>query len=390
MENTKADSYVPLTKMKKLDPSLCDFDVRLLDIVEQFAWQGNVAYYCNKDGLNGLLSNENKVLCEPQWSWAFPFSDGLAGVVDQNGKAAFINMQGEYKASGLDTFDSFSEGYGRIVKDGLYGFVDRTGNVVIKPTWDEAGSFHGGVARVLKNDKMGIINTDGQVVVEPQWDKGNLGDCYNGLMPVGVDDKWGFVAADGKMAIELQWTAAGEFSDGLAYVQRNGLLGFINTSGEIVIEPQWEYCEKFSDGRALVRNAGKYGYINTDGEVVIDLQYSDANSFHYGLARVKDPKGSSYYYINTNGEMAFTGKWKDASDFSAEGTGIALVLKDNRIGVINTSGEYIVKPQSDEISIVSDCICQILPASHKLSKLGKLAALVLNTKGETISLILFL
>ena len=51
-----------------------------------------------------------------------------------------------------------------------YGFIDKSGKVVIEPQFDGASNFSEGFACVEKDDKWGFIDKNGKVVIEPQFD----------------------------------------------------------------------------------------------------------------------------------------------------------------------------------------------------------------------------
>ncbi len=51
-----------------------------------------------------------------------------------------------------------------------YGFIDKSGKVVIEPQFDDAEPFSEGLAKVEKDDKYGFIDKSGKVVIEPQFD----------------------------------------------------------------------------------------------------------------------------------------------------------------------------------------------------------------------------
>ena len=52
-----------------------------------------------------------------------------------------------------------------------YGFIDKSGKVVIEPQFDWVGAFSEGLARVKKDGKYGFIDKSGKVVIEPQFDE---------------------------------------------------------------------------------------------------------------------------------------------------------------------------------------------------------------------------
>ena len=51
-----------------------------------------------------------------------------------------------------------------------YGFIDKSGKVVIEPQFDNVSAFSEGLAQVEKDDKWGFIDKNGKVVIEPQYD----------------------------------------------------------------------------------------------------------------------------------------------------------------------------------------------------------------------------
>ena len=63
-----------------------------------------------------------------------------------------------------------------------YGFIDKSGKVVIELQFDDAGYFSEGLARVEKDGKWGFIDKSGKVVIEPQYDY--VGDFSEGLAKV--------------------------------------------------------------------------------------------------------------------------------------------------------------------------------------------------------------
>lgn len=88
------------------------------------------------------------------------------------------------------------EGLAPVEKNGKYGFIDKTGKLMIALRYDGARGFEEGLAAVQQNDKWGFIDRTGKIVIAPQY-----------------DDAFGF-------------------SEGLANVQQNGEFFSINKQGE--------------------------------------------------------------------------------------------------------------------------------------------------------------
>lgn len=87
--------------------------------------------------------------------------------------------------------------------------------------------------------KWGYIDKSGRVVIEPQFTR------YGG----GHAGWW-------------------EFTEGLAAVRIEGKWGYIDKSEQAVIEPQFDYAGPFRDGVARVEVAGKWGYIDKTGKYI--------------------------------------------------------------------------------------------------------------------------
>ena len=56
-----------------------------------------------------------------------------------------------------------------IVKDGKWGYIDRTGKIAVSPRFDEAGRFSEGLAPVRLGKQRGYADTSGDVVLRPAF-----------------------------------------------------------------------------------------------------------------------------------------------------------------------------------------------------------------------------
>src|SRR5712692_2633540 len=167
-----------------------------------------------------------------------------------------------------------------------WGYIDRTGMMVIQPQFSRADDFSDGLAYVFSSDKRGFIDKTGTMVIPQPWPTGAFSEGL-AIMPVG--DKVGYMDVTGKMVIAPQFGGARPFSDGLANVTVDGFKqGYIDKAGTMVIAPQlpWGPFSEFREGLAAVNVGHKWGYIDKTGTMVITLQFDSADSFSEQLAVV--------------------------------------------------------------------------------------------------------
>ena len=176
-----------------------------------------------------------------------------------------------------------------------WGFVDRTGEMVIKAQYDFVRDFHCGRALVKNGSEYAFLNHDGERLIE--LGKRSATDFSEGLCVVrDTSDKYGYIDTLGHMVIPARYVVAGSFSEGRAYVQLKygEKFGFIDRSGELVIPLAYDNIKAFHNGRAAVEirasdGTARQGYIDRQGKLVIPTVYWSAENFSEGLAPVLIP-----------------------------------------------------------------------------------------------------
>jgi hypothetical protein len=328
-------------------------------------------FYLNEEVRWYYVDRAGKVIISPNLEpilTLYPFSEGLAAV--EVG----------------DKLISVSPGKKR-PKDGKFGYIDRTGRLVIKPKFDWAYAFSDGMARVrmgpVEEGKFGFIDKTGDLVIHPRFVDAR--DFSEGFACVTIGVKWkvssveggkrgfvdkseilvgkrvGFVDKTGRIAIEPKFDYVGEFSEGMAAFEKrvngpmkNGIWGYIDKSGNIVIEPKYSQVRNFSEGLAAVitgssRKGDCYNYIDKTGEVAIETKYNVVGDFSEGLARVavgvlwEQSKGfdTTWGYIDKEGNTVIKPQFDSVGDFSE---GIACVdvhSTEVKYNYIDKAGKFI-------------------------------------------------
>lgn len=151
-----------------------------------------------KDLKQGYVNKQWDVVIQPQYLSASPFRDGLAVVIIKGGTTLVIDKTGKTVISGYAVSPrGFSEGLISFVQfddksgQGLHGFLDKNGVVVIKPRFQFVKNFSEGLTPAEFNRKYGYIDPSGNFVIKPQFD--NAESFSNGLAMVWVDGKRGYI-----------------------------------------------------------------------------------------------------------------------------------------------------------------------------------------------------
>ena len=109
---------------------------------------------------------------------------------------------------GYDDIYCLSDGLAKVKRDGKYGFIDKTGKVVIPLNYDWAWSFSEGLASVSQNGKYGFIDNTGKVVIPLKYDKA---DSFNNGVAGVLDRSIGEAFYINRQGERLYWLGEPRF-----------------------------------------------------------------------------------------------------------------------------------------------------------------------------------
>ena len=306
----------------------------------------------------GYIDNQGNRIIGPIFDYARDFSDGLAaiqyidqtGFIDKTGKFLFdaninitsdfhnnmaiirffdengmkfedtyldffngyVNRKGDTVVKPIyDDAEEFSEGLALVRNDsGKYGFIDNEGDIVIPLIYDGAESFSDGVAAVYSENKIGFIDHKGEFVIRPKFSTVPI--FREGLALVNEDTDGEQITycinKSGEKVFSLNSDNSGYFSEGLAPVKINEQWSVIDKVGKIVFTKDCDLLENFVEGMARFEENNRWGFVNKKGEVVVEPIYDEAEDFVGDLARVYINRGDEQYqyYIDKNGKVIWT------------------------------------------------------------------------------------
>jgi hypothetical protein len=273
------------------------------------------------------------------------------------------------------------------------GFMDRTGQIVIRPQFKHVQFFSEGLAAVWIGEKIGFIDKNGSVVIEPQFDE-TFGSFREGLALVRTIDKWKFIDKTGAAVIEGELEKACPFREGLARIKIGKTWGYINQQGAIAINPEYYDVKDFSEGLAAVCNGDKWGFIDTAGRVVISLKYDGASYFSEGLAVVDiaiGPPPITRGFIDRKGKVV-SGGWSAASPFTESLAYVSRHHSLSRWGYITRDGKYAFSREFAVATNFSEGLAAVKPDLRWDSKWGfinKTGEMVIEAKFDYIGVLGF-
>ncbi len=273
----------------------------------------------------GFADKTGKVVIKPKFEgnyYAPPhFANGLAVIggsfigttiatFGMNTKYGYINKTGAMViAQKFDEAFDFSEDLASVKVGSKYGFIDKTGRMVIAPTYDAPGFFKDGIAIVEQGKLSYVIDKNNHKVFEKGYT--GLSAFSEGLARIEEDGKVGFIDKSGTVKIKPKFTYSSTqkerlmyFSEDLCQYELGGndnkgrmyrKFGYFNKAGKTVIEPQFDYAGPFKNGYAVVSVNGNYGFINKSGKFVIQPVFANVGYFVDGIARVSGGAGFGDY-----------------------------------------------------------------------------------------------
>ncbi len=292
----------------------------------------------------------------------------------------------------FDHIDSFSESLARFQSNGLCGFINEKGEIVIPAQFRFAEPFQHGrsIAWLRGSKERFFIDKAGKRLDStfiPQVEdlvthyirfphEFSFNDGLASYSEKGADSKthYGFINTNYEVKLPAIYSYASSFHEGLAAVDisADGLVktGFINAAGEIVIPPTYKNVDFFAEGLSRVSKDGNlYGFIDKAGKTVIPEIYGSSDISHYfsnGL--VIASSDGAWQFLDKEGKIAAIPTWnkeryeiKSFEPFGADGLAAFFSEPAESLdeplgahwgtwGLMNKKGEVVIEPQFVDIS----------------------------------------
>ena len=283
----------------------------------------------------GCINKEGNFIIPPNYDYIYHYNEGLAQVRLGN-KYGFIDVyNNQIIPCVFDDAGHFSEGVASIGKDGLYGCIDKIGRIVIPIQYRSITVMSSDMIRVESIlFKYGYIDKSGNEIIPCVFEY--AGDFSEGVACVRKDGKYGYIDKSGNEIIPCVFEHAGDFSEGVASVRKDGKYGIINKNAQVIIECIYEYTF-IKNGIIVFELNNKYGAMSLNGDIVVPCSYDYIKDFKGKFTQVK--LNGKWGVVDNNGNIITQCIYDKIGDFKE---GLAPVKLNGKWGYINEKGIIVI------------------------------------------------
>lgn len=281
------------------------------------AGYGMYVFVTNRGNLISTLPVKSKALTKTKRtqyqriSFIGDFEDGLARVNLTGKLQPYISEEIIARDSVYDVKSEavfFPNDKKMRVSGGKWGFVNRSGTLIIQPEYDFVRNFYHGKAIAKLDNKWGVIDKKNQIVIPFIYDFIDYMPESDKRFFILTNDskRVGYVHENGRVLLEPDFEEVGKMSENMIRVKKNGIWGFIHSINFQKIDFQFIKAKDFHENLASVAVMTEqkkllWGFIDKAGNWVIKPQFSRAGSFHHGLAKVQINR--KYGFIDKTGNI---------------------------------------------------------------------------------------
>lgn len=314
-------------------------------IKKTFDW----GFIIQDERLYKIANKKGEILTQDGFKWVPKFDkNGVAIIQNSESKYGLININGEYLVETI---------YEKITNFNKFGLAIISKN---NPYTTKDG-------HTSSRRTQGIIDINGQFKVKPEY----FNITYLEDLEIYIIDHHSYRQSKSPLKESLYspykgwvknatYESIGKFKNGLAIVKKDKKRGVINKDGDIIIPPIYEYVFEEADGLIRVSRDKLTAFFDTQGNIAIPFKDNRAGSFNHGVSIVFSKKGNrsqpELALMNKNGELITDYKFSSIKPFTYyadidKTLAFAKPLKGRFGGLIDTNGNYVVKPKYSDIKI---------------------------------------
>lgn len=276
--------------------------------------------------------------------------------------------------------------------NGLWGYQDSLGKIVIEPNYQIARKFRGKYAVIAQNNLLGAIDKSNNLIISSSHEY--LEYIGNEYFKFGSQAKYfgefnlGIISSKNEVIITPDYSNV-NFKNDIFFVQKqtyeiinsDGIYdtrkvtnkyGIIDTFGNVILKPIYGRIKLLKNGYLVVNKEpnGKYALFDKNYNQLTEFEYKSIGEFHDGLSVVG--KEGFCGYLNLSGKEEIKCKYKRCRMFIDS---IAVVKRNDAAGIIDTNDDVILDFKFRMLGV---------PYKNQIPAIDSLKFGMINMKGETI------
>lgn len=219
----------------------------------------------------------------------YPFKAGKWGYLSEQGKVV-IEPQ-------FDDVELFSEGIAAAKKGEKWGLIDTKGNWVAEPQFDKLEHYCDEIWLIdeTKDGKrlFSYINSKGKMIIKPSPNTYLACTGVNGMLVVNIGHNHGLLDKDGVEILKFEYERIdfreqnGVFYGVVGYYkqgERSSRYGVLDEHGKWILKPEFHWID-IKNHYALLQKEGKWGFYDLKNrETLADFVWDDKSDGYEGTA----------------------------------------------------------------------------------------------------------
>ncbi|ERJ12119.1 WG repeat-containing protein [Haloplasma contractile] len=261
-----------------------------------------------------------------------------------------------------DKIFNLKKGFAIVTNNGKLGMINRLGEEIIAPVYESINRsenlervFSNPIA-IKENEKWGYVDNQGNQLTDVIYDE--VGPSFNNqYVPVSIDDQWAIInTITGEQVTDFldttinKYLGNGKFEVDCDDIENcNQTIDIEEKHGFDVVESIQLYPYNVTDNMSYIYNSTSdyHGVFNSNGKSIIDANYDQIFYIRSDyLVYYVATQNNHYQIYNNEGDLISSGDFQDIKELNRKHIGIKI---NNKWGIINHQGEYIVEPVFNEL-----------------------------------------
>ncbi len=245
----------------------------------------------------GVIDRMGAFLLPPLYNQLNWISDSLLSF-SENEQFGIVSITGDTILNvSYNYIGDFSDNIALVSISDTVKYIDERGEVILSnfyetyPNYKLKGDFTYGAAIIAKDGKYGRINTSGDVVTEIEYE--NIGSGTK-FIPYEKEEYWGLMSLSNKILVSPKYDALDIVNDNRAITKLEDSIGLIDVNGNVLLDNSYKSIDYLTENSYAVSNGENYALF-VDSNFVSNFEYKTISYLSKRFVSLKGDMIIDYY-----------------------------------------------------------------------------------------------